>query len=111
MFFDPRSRRIFVHSAPVDLRRGHNGLSSLVTNDMRGNLLSGDIFLFVSRDRKTAKALFWDSSGLCLIHKRMERTRIMTFELGSAVQEVTAHDFTLILGGAKVCLTVTIKLQ
>jgi len=32
----------------------------LVMHDMGGDLLSSDIFLFVSRDRKTAKALSWN---------------------------------------------------
>ena len=80
MFFDPRSRRVFLFSAIVDLRRAHNGLSQIVTHEMKADLLSGDIFLFVSRDRKTAKALFWNSSGLCLVHQRMEKARIMSFD-------------------------------
>lgn len=109
MFFDPRSRRVFVYSTPVDLRRAHNGLSQIVTHEMKADLLSGDVFLFVSKDRKTAKALFWNSAGLALIHQRMERARIMSFDGLPPVQEVSAHDFTLILGGAKITLTVTIK--
>ena len=50
MFFDPRARRVFIHRDPVDLRRGHNGLSEIVTHTKRRDLLSGDLFLFVSRD-------------------------------------------------------------
>jgi transposase len=34
--------------------------------------LSGDIFLFVSKDRKKAKALAWDGSGLSILQKRLE---------------------------------------
>jgi hypothetical protein len=58
---------------------------------------------------KTAKCLFWNSVGLCLVHQRMEKARVMSFEGLPAVKEVSAHDFTLILGGAKVTLTVSIK--
>ena len=110
MFLDPRCRRVLIHRDPVDLRKAHNGLGALVTHGMSADLLSGDIFLFVSKDRRAAKALVWDGSGLCLLHKRMERTRIMSFdaELPSA-REITAHEFTLILGGAKVTLTVTLR--
>lgn len=39
----------------------------------------------------------------------MEKARVMSFEGLPAVKEVSAHDFTLILGGAKVTLTVSIK--
>ena len=106
MFFDPRARRVFLYREVVDLRQAHNGLSHLVTNVMGRDLLSGDIFLFVSRDRKTAKALVWDGSGLAIFHKRMEKARIMPFDALDSQHEVSAHDFTLILGGAKVTLTV-----
>jgi transposase len=109
MFFDPRQRRVFIHRDPVDLRQAHNGLSNLVTHGMGRDLLSGDIFLFVSRDRKTAKALVWDGTGLAIFHKRMEKTRIMSFDGLPTAQEVSAHDFTLVLGGAKVTLTVSLK--
>jgi len=47
---------------------------------MHKRLLSGSIFLFVSRDRKTAKALMWDETGLLVFHKKMERGKIMGFE-------------------------------
>jgi hypothetical protein len=109
LFFDPRARRVFIHRDVVDLRQAHNGLSNLVTHGMGRDLLDGDIFLFVSRDRKTAKALVWDGTGLAIFHKRMEKTRIMSFDGLSDQHEVSAHDFTLVLGGAKVTLTVSLK--
>jgi hypothetical protein len=109
VFLDPRTRRVFLFTAVVDCRRAHNGLSQIVTHEMKGDLLSGDIFVFVSRDRKTAKCLFWNSVGLCLVHQRMEKARVMSFDGLPAIREVTAHDFTMILGGAKVTLTVSIK--
>jgi len=78
---------------------------------MERSLLGGDIFLFVSRDRKTAKALVWDGSGLAIYHKRMERTRVMDFDGLGTQHEVSAQDFTLVIGGARVTLTVTIKAE
>jgi transposase len=109
MFFDPRQRRIMLYRDPVDLRKGHNGLSHLVTHVVMRDLLSGDIFLFVSKDRKTLKAIVWDGSGLCVFHKRLNRGRVMGFDGLPAVKDVTAQDFTLIIGGAKVTLHVELK--
>jgi transposase len=109
MFFDPRARRVFCYRNAVDLRQAHNGLSHLVTHVMGRDLLGGDIFVFVSRDRKTAKALVWDGSGLAIYHKKMERARVMSFDGLDEQHEVSAHDFTLLLGGAKVTLTVNLK--
>jgi transposase len=71
--------------------------------------MSGDIFLFVSKDRKSLKAIVWDGSGLCLFHKRLNRGRVMCFSHLPAENEITAQDFTLIIGGAKVTLNICLK--
>jgi len=69
------TRRVAVHAftAPVDMRKSFDALSALVTQQMGGDLLSGDVFLFVARNRKRAKALLWDGTGLCLYAKRLEK--------------------------------------
>jgi transposase len=37
--------------------------------------MSGDLFLFLSRDRKKVKVLHWDGSGLVILAKRLEEGR------------------------------------
>ena len=63
---------MFAYPAPVDLRLGYNGLLGLVRSGLRQDPLSGDLFLFVSRRRRTCKVLAWDGTGLCLFMKRLE---------------------------------------
>jgi len=71
------TRRLGVHAytAPTDMRKGHDGLSVLVERELERDPLSGEMFLFVSRNRKRAKVLLWDGTGLCLYAKRLERGR------------------------------------
>jgi transposase len=57
------------------MRKGFDGLCALVTQGLHCDPLSGDIFIFVSRDRIRAKTLQWDGTGLCLYAKRLERGR------------------------------------
>jgi transposase len=57
------------------MRKGFDGLCALVTQGLHRDPLSGDIFIFVSRDRIRAKTLQWDGTGLCLYAKRLERGR------------------------------------
>jgi transposase len=109
MFFDPRQRRIWLYRDPVDMRKGHNSLGYLVTHVVLRDLMSGDIFLFVSKDRKSLKAIVWDGSGLCLFHKRLNRGRVMSFSNLPKEHEITSQDFTLIIGGAKVTLNIDLK--
>jgi len=57
------------------MRKGFDGLCALVTQGLQRDVLSGDIFIFISRDRVRAKTLQWDGTGLCLYAKRLERGR------------------------------------
>jgi len=56
---------------PVDMRMGYDGLYGLA-RAFHSSPRNGDIFLFVSSDRKKAKALFWSKTGLMILMKRLE---------------------------------------
>ena len=68
----PRGLSVFAHDEPTDMRKSFNTLASIVEHEMKRDLLEGDLFLFVSRDRKRAKVLYFDGTGLCLLAKRLE---------------------------------------
>lgn len=68
-------RQVFAYVGPVDMRKGYDSLAALVEQDLQRNVLSGDLFLFVARNRVRAKVLVFDGSGLCLLAKRLEKGR------------------------------------
>jgi transposase len=70
-----RSTKVFAYRAPVDLRKGYDGLAGLVATGLAQNILDGALFLFVGRTRTSCKILHWDGTGLCLFAKRLERGR------------------------------------
>ena len=57
----------------VDMRKSFDTLSALVVGQMKRDVLSGELYLFVSRNRKRAKVLYFDGTGLCLFAKRLEK--------------------------------------
>ena len=67
----PRGVEVFMYDEPCDMRRSFNTLSVMVEAEMKRHLLDGDLFLFVSKNRKHAKVLYFDGTGLCLFAKRM----------------------------------------
>ena len=67
-----RQMSVYVHTSPVDMRKSYDTLAALVARDLRRDLLSGDVFLFVGKTRRRAKALYWDGTGLMLVQKRLE---------------------------------------
>ncbi len=66
---------VYAYGRSTDMRKGFDGLSALVTQDLARDPLSGEVFIFVSRDRVRAKVLQWDGTGLCVYAKRLERGR------------------------------------
>ena len=75
MIGSTRSVRVYAYTLPTDMRKGFDGLYGMVTSHLDHDPLSGDMFLFVARNRKRAKVLMWDGTGLCLYAKRLKNGR------------------------------------
>jgi len=103
MLGSTRNIRVYAYGRPVDMRLGYNGLYGLVTQELGRNPLSGDIFLFVGRDRKRAKALMWDGTGLCVYSKRLERGRFAALwpTEGKEGKVLTVSELQLFLEGSR----------
>jgi hypothetical protein len=59
--------------------------------------------LLVSKDRKRAKALLWDGTGLCLYAKRLEKGRFTALwgKCGEAPVRLTVSELALFLEGSQ----------
>jgi len=68
---------IYLHRFPVDFRKAINGLSSIVDNAMGYNIFETGLFVFCNKKRDKLKILYWDSTGFCLWHKRLEKEKFM----------------------------------
>ena len=75
MIGSTRNLRVYVSTKPTDLRKGYDGLYAIARDVLVEDPLSGHLFLFVSRNRKRAKVLFFDGTGLCIYMKRLEQGR------------------------------------
>ena len=101
MIWNGRAVRVLAHAAPTDLRKGYDGLSALVRESLGRDPTSGDLYLFVSRNRIRAKVLLWDGTGLCVFMKRLEQGRFAAlWERGAALQiDLTSTELQLFLEG------------
>ena len=78
MFGLEDSRRYYVCQRYVRMNTGINGLSRIVSNELKHPLLNGDVFIFFGKSRQMVKLLCWDGDGFLLYQKRLEKG---TFEL------------------------------
>jgi len=82
------------------MRKSFNTLSGLV-QAMERDVTSGDVFAFVSRNRKRAKVLWYDGTGLCLLAKRLDRGLFASLWAQEEVDyvELTMNELSLLIEG------------
>jgi transposase len=68
----PSAVRAFLCTRAVDMRQSFDGLSGLVEECFRQDLLDGYLFLFVNRRRDRIKVLYFDHDGLAIWYKKHE---------------------------------------
>src|SRR5262249_43772777 len=102
MIGSTRQVAVWAYGAPADLRKGFDGLSALVSQELDQDPLSGDCSLFVNAPRKRAKVLVWDGPGLCIYAKRLERGRFACLwrHAGAAAVPFTMSELQLFLEGS-----------
>jgi len=99
--------RIYLAPGATDMRKGFNGLYGLVRDQLLCDPLSGHVFLFANAQRNRLKLLFWDSSGLWVCAKRIEKGRLYWPEPkhGEAKVVLSHEEFAMLLGGIDLAQT------
>ena len=95
------SAKVYLATAPTDMRKGFDTLAALVRDHLRHDPLSGHLFLFVGCGRDRIKILYWDSDGFALWYKRLEEG---TFRLPTPAKvgvsvELKASELAMLLAG------------
>lgn len=72
------SSRYFLYRDPTDMRKSFDGLCGLISGRLGQNPRSGDVFIFINKQRNRSKLLRWEPGGFVLFYKRLEQG---TFEV------------------------------
>lgn len=65
--------KVFVATAPCDLRASFNGLWALAQARLGEDPKSGALLVFGNRRRNRIKLLYFDGTGVCVLAKRLEQ--------------------------------------
>jgi transposase len=65
--------RVFLCTRPTDMRKSFDGLSGLVQECFKEDLLGGHLFLFLNRRRDRIKMLYFDRDGLAIWYKKCQQ--------------------------------------
>lgn len=93
--------QIVLATAPVDLRRGHDGLVSLVQSLWKADAYSGTLFVFLGRRMDRVKILFFSTGGFVVYYKRLEQGRFSMPRVPEGASQIVldAASLTMLLDG------------
>ncbi len=93
--------RILAAVAPVDFRKGIDGLAGICLNQLAQDPLSGTIFLFRNRANNAIRALVYDGQGFWLCTKRLSKGKFSWWPTDSnAISKIDCRELqTLIWNG------------
>jgi len=95
----PTSVRIWVATSATDMRKSFDSLAELVRQQLQGDPLSGELFVFRNKRADRIKLLYWDEDGLVIVYKRLEVGSFRFPEAGAAGIEIRAADLQMLLDG------------
>lgn len=81
------------------MRAGFDRIAMLIREQMGQNLLDGDLFLFLGRNRKRLKGLCFDGTGLLLFSKRLEKGVFMKLS-EMETYEISREEMDQLLSGS-----------
>ena len=93
--------QIVLATEPIDLRRGHDGLVTLVRTLWKVDPYSGTIFVFFGRRMDRVKVLFFSAGGFVVYYKRLEKGHFSMPRVPEGASQIAldAASLTMLLDG------------
>jgi transposase len=95
----PAGTKVYLALAPVDMRKGYDGLAASVQQILKRDPFSGHLFLFRGKRGDGLKALWWDGGGLCLFAKRLEKGRFVWPRVEEGAITLTPPQLAMLIEG------------
>jgi transposase len=85
------------------MRKQYDSLAAIVVAAMGKDPHDGALYLFVGRDRRRAKVLYFDGTGVCVFAKRLEKGRFASLWSADATTPLTmtTSELSLFLEGSE----------
>ena len=100
MIGPPPGVKIYLACGRTDMRKGMNGLALQVQGMLQQDPFSGHVFCFRGRRGDLLKALYWDTQGLCLFAKRLEKGRFVWPSPANGVVQLTPAQLSMLFDHA-----------
>ena len=95
-------QHVFVVCGKTDLRKGIDGLASLIQHTYDLDVYQDAVFLFCGNRSDRFKVLYWDGDGFLLCYKRLENGKLKWPRQKEDVRSLTAQQVRWLLEGLSI---------
>ena len=99
MIGPPNGTRIWLVAGFTDLRKGFDGLSTLVQTRLDANPFCGELYIFRGKRGDKIKVLWYSQDGLCLFYKRLSLGKFLWPQAESGTVSLSAAQLSMLLEG------------
>lgn len=94
--------QIWLYSTPTDMRKSIDGLSIIVSEQLKRNPCGPEVFVFCNSKSDKLKVLYYDRNGFCLWYKRLEKGRFLLPKLTGDSYALTIEQLRWLLDGLRI---------
>lgn len=62
----------YLYRKPVKMSRSFDGLAALIRTELDKDIISGDVFIFLNRQRSSIKIFVYEEKGFSLFYRRLD---------------------------------------
>lgn len=93
---------IYLACGYTDLRRGIDGLATIVEQQFNLNPCENALFLFCGRRTDRIKGLYWEGDGFLLLYKRLENGQFQWPRKAEECTTITPQQYRWLMEGLKI---------
>ena len=102
MLNDFQADHVYIACGYTDLRRGIDGLASVVESQFHLDPFSRTLFLFCGRRSDRIKALYFEGDGFVLLYKRLENGSFQCPRNDEEARQITPQQFRWLMEGLSI---------
>ena len=96
------AEKVYIACGYTDLRKGIDGLATLVQSQFQLDPFTNTLFLFCGRRKDRIKALYWEGNGFVLLYKRLENGAFQWPRNKDEVRKLTAQQYRWLMEGLQI---------
>lgn len=104
-----RAKNIFIVCGRTDMRKGIDGLASIIQYEYNMDLYDDAIFLFYGGKSERFKALYWDGDEIIFLYKRINDGKLKWPRKSEEIMKLSNQQLRWLLEGLSIIQPTAVK--